>query len=79
MLDYFSLKLKCMYLSDLRFLDLAQRMDLAVIARRAATDKFSAKEWNEALQYITGKRGGCLDAASAKDELIAWLTNSCAH
>ena len=54
LLDLLSIQMGCMYLSDLRFLSPEQRRYLAQSLERLTPRKEDIREWNDALDYLTG-------------------------
>ena len=54
LLDLLSIQMGCMYLSDLRFLSLERRRYLAQRLDRLTPRETDIREWNDALDYLTG-------------------------
>ena len=54
LLDLLSIQMGCMYLSDLRFLSQGQRRYLAQRVNRLTPRQDDVREWNDALDYLTG-------------------------
>ena len=55
LLEYLAGRCHCVYLSDLRFLNEAQRRRLACEIEAVSADAASLREWNDALEYLTGR------------------------
>ena len=55
LLEFLAYKAGCPYLSDLRFLSLEQRRYLAQSLERLTPRKEDTWEWNDALEYLTGR------------------------
>ena len=55
LLDHLADRCHCAYLSDLRFLNEAQRRRLACEIEAVSADAASLREWNDALEYLTGR------------------------
>lgn len=68
LLDLLSIQMKCEYLSDLRFLSPEQRRYLAQKLDRLTPREEDIREWNDALNYLTGN--GPADSAAAARELL---------
>lgn len=47
--------LDCEYLSDLRYLDEPQRTRLVRLLEKLPADTADLREWNDALDYLTGQ------------------------
>lgn len=54
LLDLLSIQMGCMYLSDLRFLSPEQRRYLARRLELLIPRQEDIREWNDALDYLTG-------------------------
>lgn len=54
LLDLLAIQMRCDYLSDLRFLSQAQRQYLALKLDRLTPKEEDIREWNDALEYLTG-------------------------
>lgn len=54
LLDLMAIQMGCAYLSDLRFLDIGQRQYLAGKLERLTPREADLREWNDALDYLTG-------------------------
>ena len=55
LLEYLAGRCHCVYLSDLRFLNEAQRRRLACEIEAVSADAVSLREWSDALEYLTGR------------------------
>lgn len=55
LLEYLAGRCHCVYLSDLHFLNEAQRRRLAREVEAVSADAVSLREWNDALEYLTGR------------------------
>ena len=55
LLEYLAGRCHCVYLSDLRFLNEAQRRRLAREVEAVSADAVPLREWNDALEYLTGR------------------------
>ena len=69
LLDLLCMKMGCIYLSDLCFLSEEQRRNLAVNVKTLAPDEGDIREWNDALEYLTGAPPEN-SARAAKERLI---------
>ena len=76
LLDLLSIQMGCMYLSDLRFLSPEQRRYLAQRLDRLAPRQEDIREWNDALNYLTGAPPEDT-ARAAKDRLVHLLSQPC--
>ena len=54
LLDLLTIQMKCDYLSDLRFLTQGQRQYLAQKLDRLTPREEDIRDWNDALDYLTG-------------------------
>ena len=73
LLDLIAIQMGCTYLSDLRFLDSPQRAALAERLKRLTPKSSDLRDWNDALQYLTGDSPKAT-AEDARAALIAGLT-----
>lgn len=76
LLDFLSIQMKCEYLSDLRFLSLEQRRYLAQRLDRLTPREEDVREWNDALNYLTGAPSENT-AQAAKERIIYLLSQPC--
>lgn len=76
LLDLLSIQMGCMYLSDLRFLSLEQRRYLAQRLDRLTPRQEDIREWNDALEYLTGAPPENT-AQAAKERLVHLLSQPC--
>lgn len=76
LLDLLSIQMGCMYLSDLRFLSPEQRRYLAQKLERMTPREEDIREWNDALDYLTGAPPEHT-ARAAKDRLVHLLSQPC--
>lgn len=76
LLDLLSIQMGCMYLSDLRFLSPEQRRYLAQSLERLTPREEDAREWNDALDYLTGAPPEDT-AQAAKERLVSLLSQPC--
>lgn len=76
LLDLLSIQMGCMYLSDLRFLSLERRRYLAQRLDRLTPRETDIREWNDALDYLTGAPPEDT-AQAAKDRLVHLLSQPC--
>lgn len=67
LLEYLAAKAGCMYLSDLH--QPMYSLMLGHIIRGMEIERFSLMEWNDAVQYITGKTKNF----AAREEAAAYL------
>lgn len=74
LLDVMAVQMGCMYLSDLRFLNGGQRALLAQKLERLTAEDEDLRDWNDALQYLTGDGQPRATAAQARAALIAGLS-----
>ena len=68
LLDLMSIQIGCMYLSDLRFLSPEQRRYLARKLERLTPREEDPRDWNDALESLTGARPEQTDWISVKEE-----------
>ena len=54
LLELLALEMGCMYLSDLRYLSPERREDLARKLKEIPLRERDVREWNDALEYLTG-------------------------
>lgn len=73
LLDALSIQADCTYPSDLRYLNGWQQMRLARTLERIPPDAAGLKEWNDALEYLTGDSTPRATADEARSALIAGL------
>ena len=76
LLDLLSIQMGCMYLSDLRFLSPEQRRYLARRLELLIPRQEDIREWNDALDYLTGAPPEHT-ARAAKDRLVHLLSQPC--
>lgn len=76
LLDLLAIQMGCMYLSDLRFLSLEQRRYLAQRLDRLTPRQDDVREWNDALDYLTGAPPEDT-AQAAKERLVHLLSQPC--
>lgn len=76
LLDLLSIQMGCMYLSDLRFLSPEQRRYLAQRLDRLTPRQEDIREWNDALEYLTGAPSEDT-AQAAKERLVHLLSQTC--
>ena len=72
LLDLLSIQMGCMYLSDLRFLSPEQRRYLAQKLDQLTPREEDVREWNDALDYLTGAPPEETTQA-AKEQLVKLL------
>ena len=70
LLDYLHMRMNCVYLSDLRFLDAYGCWRLAWELRQISPDAASLSDWNDALEYLAGKENAA--SAEAARETLIW-------
>ena len=73
LLEILAFRSGCMYLSDLRFLSPEQRRYLAQRLDRLTPRQEDIREWNDALNYLTGAPPEDT-AQAAKDRLVHFLS-----
>jgi len=76
LLDLLSIQMGCMYLSDLRFLSPEQRRYLARRLELLTPREEDVREWNDALDYLTGAPPEDT-AQAAKERLVHLLSQPC--
>ena len=76
LLDVMAVQAGCMYLSDLHYIDDFQRKRLACALERVTARDEDLFDWNDALEYITGKKKPHPSAEKAKADLIAALAGN---
>ena len=76
LLDLCACRLGCQYLSDLRGLQGWQRAQLAGVLRDVAAWEAPLREWNDALDYLTGAPPENT-AQAAKERLVSLLSQPC--
>ncbi|WP_294466738.1 hypothetical protein [uncultured Anaerofustis sp.] len=69
LLEYLSFKVGCMYLSDLRYNENLYNIQHEL--RSIDPNIYSLKEWNDAVNYITGERYEFDNVNEALDFLIS--------
>ncbi len=74
LVDMLARELGCQYLSDLSFLEDAQRTYLARIIQDTPAASATLFEWNDALAYLA-EAPPEQDAAAAKRKLLSTLTS----
>ena len=75
LLEFLAYKAGCPYLSDLRFLSQEQRQYLAHKLDRLTPRNEDVRDWNDALNYLTGALS--VDTAqAAKEQLVQLLTSA---
>ena len=72
LLDWMSGQMGCTYLSDLRYLSLGKRCQLARKLECLALREEDIRDWNDALIYLTGA-SPAITAQSAKERLVPFL------
>ena len=80
LLDVLSIRMNCLNLSDLKYLNNCGRAKLCRIISEIPEDDAPCSEWNDALQYLTGDNTAQASASEAKEALITGLsknTESC--
>lgn len=73
LLELMSTQMGCTYLSDLRFLSPAQRQHLAWEVERLVPQEEDVRDWNDALDYLTGAPPE-ETASAAKEQLVNLLS-----
>lgn len=73
LLELMSTQMGCTYLSDLRFLSPAQRQHLAWEVERLVPQEEDVRDWNDALDYLTGAPPE-ETASAAKEQLVDLLS-----
>lgn len=73
LLDALSMQADCTYLSDLHHLNAWQRARLIRALEQTPSDAAELREWNDALEYLTGARPRA-NAEEARGALIAGLS-----
>ncbi|WP_417083211.1 hypothetical protein [Evtepia gabavorous] len=73
LLDALTIQADCDYLSDLKHLNDWQKIRLARELAKVPADAAALKEWNDALEYLTGAQP-CDNAEQARAALIAGLS-----
>ena len=73
LLEALSIQADCAYLSDLKHLVGLRRARLVRALERVPPDAAELREWNDALEYLTGTQP-CADAEQARAALIAGLS-----
>ena len=61
------------YLSDLKWLSQADRVEAGLILQRTRAEDFSVVSWNDAYSYLTGSRVKA-SSEEARARLIQWLS-----
>lgn len=74
LLDLMAIQMGCDYLSDLRFLSSAQRELLAEKLKRLPVRDDDLRDWNDALEYLTGDSIPKVTAEAAMAALVSGLT-----
>ncbi len=74
LLDVLAQRMNCTYLSDLRFLSVCRRGQLARKIENIPVEAASVSEWNDALRYLTGRTPAPEQTAEeSRNRLIALL------
>lgn len=73
LVDQLGVEMNCFYLSDLHNLNNVQRRRLAVIIRQISAETYDLREWNDALEYLTGAQKES-NAEAARARLITLLS-----
>jgi len=73
LLEALSIQADCTYLSDLKHLDGLRRARLVRALERVPPDAAELREWNDALEYLTGAQPRA-DAEQARAALITGLS-----
>lgn len=73
LLEYLSLKVNCMYLSDLRYLRPAEFCKLVRVVQKLPADAFSVREWQDAMEYLFGIRKTGENAEELKAAMLQAL------
>lgn len=71
-LDILAVRMGCMYLSDLKFLQPWERVQLAQVLTNVLPDEISLFEWNDALEYLT-REPPRQTRQAAKEQLVTSL------
>ena len=74
LVDYAAHIAGCTYVSDLHYLDAVRKCRIARALEKVELDAFPLRDWNDALEYITGAKMPCSSAEQAKAALIASLS-----
>lgn len=61
------------YLSDLKWLSQADRVEAGIILKHTRPEQYSAASWNDAYNYLTGSKEKA-SAEEARARLIQWLS-----
>ena len=73
LLDVMAIRFQCDYLSDLKYLNNFERLQLAEEIQRVSARDEDLWNWNDALEYLVGSKMACSNAEQAKAALIAAL------
>ena len=74
LLEYLAERLGCMYLSNLCYLPAEMRAKLAYEIRLVPLCAAPAREWQDALLYLTGEKEVLKKTAEgSRERLLAWL------
>ena len=73
LLDLIAVQMNCMYLSDLQYLSREEREHLAEKLKKIPAAAEDLRQWNDALQYLTGEREPKKTAQEAQAALVAGL------
>lgn len=71
-LEYLSMRLGCVYLSDLRSLCRADKRRAYHVLEKIQPECDSLKNWNDALAYLTNE-SPAEDCVTAREKLMAFL------
>ena len=74
LLDLIAVQMNCMYLSELQYLSREEREHLAEKLKKIPAAAEDLRQWNDALQYLTGEREPKQTAQEAQAALVAGLT-----
>lgn len=72
LLEYLSMRLGCMYLSDLRFLRRIDKLRAYRILKKIQPECDSLKNWNDALDYLAHE-SPAENCVMAREKLMAFL------
>lgn len=79
LVDYLALQAGCMYISDLRSLTWSAQLHLKHCIKKLAPEYFSAFQWQDAVEYLTGQTPQVNDVGALKDLLLesSWKSSRC--
>lgn len=73
LIDYLALRLNCIYISDLLFLDALGRMRLRWVLAGILPNAFPLREWLAAMLYLSGQPAAEASPERVREELLQFV------